>query len=78
MNVNDPARVIPVHFSSQTLSLPVSTVLNVSLLKILPPETDSLTTDRYKSALRKCFHSEGKSCIIFERNFYTQHLQLQV
>ncbi|KAK2568165.1 CWF19-like protein 1 [Acropora cervicornis] len=33
--------------------------------------------EKYKSALRKCFHSEGKSCIIFERNFYTQHLQLQ-
>ncbi|XP_068725049.1 CWF19-like protein 1 isoform X2 [Montipora capricornis] len=34
--------------------------------------------EKYKNALRKLFHSEGKSCIIFERNFYTQHLQLQV
>jgi len=34
--------------------------------------------EKYKKALRKLFHSEGKSCVIFERNFYTQHLQLQV
>lgn len=34
--------------------------------------------EKYKRALRKLFHSEGKSCVIFERNFYTQHLQLQV
>ena len=38
----------------------------------------SLTSSRYKRALRRLFHSEGKSCVIFERNFYTQHLQLQV
>lgn len=24
------------------------------------------------------YHKEGKSCVIFERNYYTQHLQLQV
>ncbi|XP_073234867.1 CWF19-like protein 1 isoform X3 [Porites lutea] len=34
--------------------------------------------EKYKRALRRLFHSEGKSCVIFERNFYTQHLQLQV
>lgn len=34
--------------------------------------------ERYKSSLRKYFKSIGKSCVIFERNFKTSHLQLQV
>lgn len=34
--------------------------------------------EKYKRALRKMYHKEGKSCVIFERNYYTQHLQLQV
>jgi hypothetical protein len=24
------------------------------------------------------FSEDGRSCVIYERNFYTQHLQLQV
>ncbi|XP_072022054.1 CWF19-like protein 1 [Amphiura filiformis] len=34
--------------------------------------------EQYKTALRKLFKSEGKTCVIFERNFRTQHLQIQV
>lgn len=34
--------------------------------------------EKFKRALRKMYHKEGKSCVIFERNYYTQHLQLQV
>ena len=34
--------------------------------------------EQFKSALRKLFKSEGKTCVIFERNFRTQHLQIQV
>ena len=33
---------------------------------------------KYKSAMRKYCKSIGKSCVIFERNFKSQHLQLQV
>ena len=33
---------------------------------------------RFKSAMRKYCHSKKKSCVIFERNFKSQHLQLQV
>ncbi|RDD38916.1 CWF19-like protein 1 [Trichoplax sp. H2] len=32
----------------------------------------------YKDSLRKFFKSLGKECVIFERNFRSQHLQLQV
>nr|XP_054752247.1 CWF19-like protein 1 [Lytechinus pictus] len=34
--------------------------------------------DQFKSALRKYYSSIGKTCVIYERNFRTQHLQLQV
>lgn len=34
--------------------------------------------EQYKSALRKFYLSKGKTCVIYERNFRTQHLQLQV
>lgn len=34
--------------------------------------------DQYKSALRKFFRSQGKRCVAFERNYRSQHLQLQV
>lgn len=33
--------------------------------------------ERYKSALRKFYKSRGKHCILFERNYRSQHLQLQ-
>ncbi|XP_078000079.1 CWF19-like protein 1 [Glandiceps talaboti] len=34
--------------------------------------------EQYKTSLRKMFKSQGKSCVIFERNFRSQHLQMQV
>ncbi|NXN91198.1 C19L1 protein, partial [Rhinopomastus cyanomelas] len=33
---------------------------------------------KYKSALRKFFRSKGKRFVLFERNYRSQHLQLQV
>ncbi|XP_033638777.1 CWF19-like protein 1 [Asterias rubens] len=42
------------------------------------PEDVISELDQYKAALRKYFKSVGKTCAIFERNFKTQHLQLQV
>ena len=33
---------------------------------------------KFKIALRKYFESKDQSCVIFERNFKSQHLQLQV
>ncbi|XP_078697782.1 CWF19-like protein 1 [Branchiostoma floridae x Branchiostoma belcheri] len=34
--------------------------------------------EKYKSALRKLFQSQGKECVFYERNYKTQHLQIQV
>ncbi|CAL1568360.1 unnamed protein product [Knipowitschia caucasica] len=34
--------------------------------------------EKYKSALRSFYKSKGERCIIFERNYRSQHLQLQV
>ncbi|XP_074869582.1 CWF19-like protein 1 isoform X2 [Carettochelys insculpta] len=34
--------------------------------------------DKYKCALKKFFRSKGKRCVVFERNYRSQHLQLQV
>ncbi|XP_038053166.1 CWF19-like protein 1 [Patiria miniata] len=42
------------------------------------PEDVIEELEQYKSALRRYFKSIGKTCVIFERNFRTQHLQLQV
>ncbi|XP_076153073.1 CWF19-like protein 1 [Alosa pseudoharengus] len=33
--------------------------------------------DKYKSAMRKFYKSLGKRCVLFERNYRSQHLQLQ-
>ncbi|XP_064384042.1 CWF19-like protein 1 [Halichondria panicea] len=33
---------------------------------------------KFKSALRKYFNSKDQSCVIFERNYKSQHFQLQV
>jgi len=33
---------------------------------------------RYKSALRKYFSKSNQSVVFFERNYKTQHLQIQV
>ncbi|XP_054826513.1 CWF19-like protein 1 isoform X2 [Eublepharis macularius] len=34
--------------------------------------------DQYKSSLKEFFRSRGKRCVVFERNYRSQHLQLQV
>ncbi|XP_075900353.1 CWF19-like protein 1 [Nelusetta ayraudi] len=34
--------------------------------------------DRYKAALRSFYKSRGERCVLFERNYRSQHLQLQV
>jgi len=34
--------------------------------------------DEYKAALRAFFESQGKACVMWERNMRSQHLQLQV
>ncbi|XP_068163064.1 CWF19-like protein 1 [Antennarius striatus] len=34
--------------------------------------------DRYKTALRGFYRSRGARCVLFERNYRSQHLQLQV
>uniref|UniRef100_A0A8D2J9U2 CWF19-like protein 1 n=1 Tax=Varanus komodoensis TaxID=61221 RepID=A0A8D2J9U2_VARKO len=34
--------------------------------------------DQYKSALKKFFKTKGKRCVAYERNYRSQHLQLQV
>ncbi|KAM9705525.1 CWF19-like protein 1 [Menidia menidia] len=34
--------------------------------------------EKYKSALRSFYKSKGERCIVFERNYRSQHLQLQV
>ncbi|XP_031562672.1 CWF19-like protein 1 [Actinia tenebrosa] len=41
-------------------------------------EETLMETEKFKQALQRMFSEEGKSCVIYERNFYTQHLQLQV
>ncbi|KAH3727587.1 CWF19-like protein 1 isoform X2 [Dreissena polymorpha] len=33
--------------------------------------------DKFKKALKKCFKKQGKAVVFFERNFKTQHLQIQ-
>lgn len=33
--------------------------------------------EKYKSALKKCFKKQGKTVVFFERNYRTQHLQIQ-
>lgn len=33
---------------------------------------------RYKLALKSFYKSKGERCVLFERNYKSQHLQLQV
>jgi len=42
------------------------------------PEDVSEEIDKFKSAVRKMYKKQGKMPVIFERNFKTQHLQLQI
>jgi len=42
------------------------------------PEEVSEEVIKFKSALRKMFKKQGKAGVLYERNFKTQHMQLQV
>ncbi|XP_029283861.1 LOW QUALITY PROTEIN: CWF19-like protein 1, partial [Cottoperca gobio] len=37
-----------------------------------------LEMDKYKTALKSFYKSKGERCVLFERNYRSQHLQLQV
>ncbi len=41
------------------------------------PEEVEKEVGRFKSALRKCFKKQGKVAVFFERNYKSQHMQLQ-
>lgn len=34
--------------------------------------------EKYKDTLKRFFKSQGKRCVLFERNYKSHHLQLQV
>ncbi|XP_028399812.1 CWF19-like protein 1 [Dendronephthya gigantea] len=42
------------------------------------PDEALMEIEKYKSSLRKLFKKQGYACVVYERNFYTQHLQIQV
>jgi len=45
---------------------------------VVSPDDVVMEMEKYKDCLRKMFESESKHMVTFERNYYTQHLQLQV
>lgn len=45
---------------------------------VLAPSEVVEEIEKYKSALKKCYKSLGKAVVFFERNYRTQHLQIQV
>jgi len=45
---------------------------------VVAPDDVVMEMEKYKMGLRKMFKEEGKHMVTYERNFYTQHLQLQV
>lgn len=45
---------------------------------VVIPDDVRMEMEKYKDCLRKMFAKEKKTLVTFERNFYTQHLQLQV
>ena len=42
------------------------------------PEDTRAEADKFKQALMDAFYSEGRPCVIFERNYRTDHMQIQV
>eukprot|EP00794_Sanderia_malayensis_P016735 gene16735-18431_t len=58
----DHVLICPIHHYNSTVVL---------------PEESLMELEKYKQSLRKMFKKQGMSLVIFERNFYTQHLQLQ-
>ncbi|XP_035824397.1 CWF19-like protein 1 [Aplysia californica] len=60
--VDDHVLILPVHHHQSSVSCPEDVLQQI---------------DKYKTCLRKMFKSQGKSIVFFERNFRTQHLQIQ-
>uniref|UniRef100_A0A914WE37 CWF19-like protein 1 n=1 Tax=Plectus sambesii TaxID=2011161 RepID=A0A914WE37_9BILA len=56
------------------LILPVGHIQSV----VAAPEEVRADIDRFKRALGQMFASTGECCVFFERNYRTQHLQIQV
>ena len=42
------------------------------------PDEVSNEIEKFKSALKKLFKKEGLTCVFFERNYKSKHMQLQV
>lgn len=60
--VPDHVLILPVHHHQSLVSSPQDVVEQI---------------EKYKSCLRKMFRSKEKGVVFFERNFRTQHLQIQ-
>ncbi|BFZ05224.1 hypothetical protein BsWGS_08263 [Bradybaena similaris] len=61
--VTDHVLILPVHHHQSLVSCPEDVIQQI---------------EKYKTGLRKMFKLQGKSVVFFERNFKTQHLQIQV
>jgi len=59
----DHVLVLPIAHHSSTLVL---------------PEDTRKEAERFKQALMDAFQSEGRPCVVFERNYRTDHMQIQV
>jgi len=59
----DHVLICPIHHYHSTVVVPEETLMEI---------------EKYKQSLRKFFSKQSMTLVIFERNFYTQHLQLQV
>ena len=42
------------------------------------PDDTRKEADKFKQALIDAFSSEGRPCVVFERNYRTDHMQIQV
>ncbi|XP_070532625.1 CWF19-like protein 1 [Ptychodera flava] len=61
--LNDHVLILPIGHYQSTVDLPQEAIDEIQ---------------EYKTSLRQMYKSEDKCCVIFERNFRSQHLQLQV
>ena len=84
--MSDHVLILPIgHYAATTDSPKVSiklldpNVLGFSPFPLTHPIQEVVSEmERFKVAMRQYCRSKGKSCVIFERNFKSQHLQLQV
>ncbi|KAF7656109.1 hypothetical protein LDENG_00046290 [Lucifuga dentata] len=58
------------------LILPIGHYQSVSVVDLSSEVVEEM--EKYKSALRRFYKSKGERCVLFERNYRSQHLQLQV